>query len=231
MKKTAMIMIAFLLSVLLPHTAVQAAMQKNIILNAGKGKAEIHIQLPDTAVGISTLRLRVKIEGDTDKIDPENPLNFELDPEIQSTFLETRYHAANQTYTIYLSDTSKLTDKTEFRLGTIVPNSVDDSQYSLGITVSEDGLEYVDGTGQLNQEKLDAPVSTGILINQPAENGEDAEGVEKEDEVGNQESKVQTGVFGNAAKTGDKSRIVWYAILLGISLTGAGFSLILRKRR
>lgn len=254
MKKIAMLIFALLLTVL-PAEAVQAAAQKNVILNSDNGKAEIYIELPDTAAQISTLRLRVRIGGDTEKIDQTNPLEFQPDEGIRPTFLETRYHAANQTYSIYLSDTSKLTDKTEFRLGTLTPHSLDGTEYSLTITVEEDGLEYVDGTGQLNQEKTAAPASIGIQVNAPENNGDGSAGDTGNDSSngsGNtggsgedsgtgttsggkndsvQQTNSQTNHAQASVKTGDNSHIFLYVILLVAAGVGIASVLVLRKRK
>lgn len=254
MKKIAMLMLALLLTVL-PAEAVQAAAQKNVILNADNGKAEIYIELPDTAAPISTLRLRVRIGGDTDKIDQTNPLDFQPGDGISPTFLETRYNAADKTYSIYLSDASKLTDKTEFRLGTLTPNSLDGTEYSLSITVEEDGLEYVDGMGQMNQENMAAPASIGIQVNAP-DNSDGGSAGDDGNDSGNgsgvtggngqgdgtgtasggnndnmQQTNHQTDHTQMSAKTGDNSHILLYVIFLGAAAAGIAAVLVLRKRR
>ena len=246
MKKITMLMLALLLMVL-PAEAVQAAAQKNVILNSDDGKAEIYIELPDTAVRVSTLRLRVRIGGDTDKIDQTNPLKFQLDEEISATLLETRYNASAKTYSIYLSDTSKLTDRTEFRLGMLTPNSLDGTEYSLTITVEEDGLEYVDGSGQLNQEKTTA-ATTGLQVNVSQSNGSgstEGEGNGSEDGSGtaggsgegngtvsgDQAGSGQQTNGQESVKTGDSSNLLLYMVLLGVAVAGIVVVLVSRKRK
>lgn len=203
MKKIAMFMLALLLTVL-PAAAVQAAAQKNVILNSDDGKVEIYIELPDTAVQVSTLRLRVRIEGDIDQMDQKNPLIFQLDDEISSTLLETRYNASTKMYSIYLSDTSKLTDKTEFRLGSLTADAPSGTTYSLTITVEEDGLEFVDGTGQLNQEKTAAAVSAGLQVQAPENNGDGSAGDEGNSSGNESGSGVENGTGTNGG-SGDGS--------------------------
>ena len=57
----------------------------------------------------------------------------------------------NGYFTIYISKPSEITDRSVFQLGYIVPNIVNSSSGTLTVTVPEDGLEYVDGTGKLNE--------------------------------------------------------------------------------
>lgn len=248
MKKIAMLMLALVLAVL-PFQAVQAAAQKNVILNSEDGKAEIYIELPDAAGQISSLRFRVRIGGDIEHIDQTNPLKFQLDEGIRSTFLETRYNAGGQTYTIYLSDTSRLTDKTEFRLGMLTPNSLDGAEYSLTLTVEEDGLEYVDRSGQLNQDQIAAPVSAGIQVNAQGSEDDDATGGSGETGDGSGNTVGNGGASGTgmataaenggvsgtgtatAAETGDNSQILGYVVLLGAAGAGVAGVQVLRKRK
>ena len=152
MKRILYAMIAVLSAVLLQQHAVQAAGQETVILTAQQGKAAVEIELPDNSGGVSTLRLRVRIEGDTGYLDPVEPMKFEADAEIDPTLLQTRYQKDTGYFTIYISDTGKITDRSRFVLGYLAPNTTDSRTGSLTISVPEDGLEYVDGTGQLKDE-------------------------------------------------------------------------------
>ena len=110
-------MIAVLSAVLLQQHAVQAAGQETVILTAQQGKAAVEIELPDNSGGVSTLRLRVRIEGDTGYLDPVEPMKFEADAEIDPTLLQTRYQKDTGYFTIYISDTGKITDRSRFCTG------------------------------------------------------------------------------------------------------------------
>ena len=160
MKKIAYFMIAVLFSVLLQQHAVRAAEQETVILTAEQGKAAVQIEIPDQSQGVSTLRLRVSIEGDIRYLDSAEPIIFEAGAGVQSSLLQTRYNAEKGYFTIYLSDTDKITDRSSFVLGYLVPNTADSSTGSLTISVLEDGLEYVDGAGQLKDE---IKVSSSVL--------------------------------------------------------------------
>lgn len=168
MKKITYFIIAVLTAVLLPQAAVKAAEQEAVILTAEEGRAALKIEIPDSSEGISTLRLRVRIEGAAENLDPEEPLKFETAENVQPELQEIRYNAEKGYFTIYLSDRNKITDKSQFTLGYLVPNTTDDTPGSITISVAEDGLEYVDGTGQLH-DKTDIQPSTVVLdINQSA---------------------------------------------------------------
>lgn len=206
MKKIAMLMLAFLLAVL-PQSAVQAAAQKNVILNAAGEEVEIRLLLPDDAGAISTLRLKIEIGGDTDNLDKEKPLNFIVDKDIDPTFEETRYNSNEHTFSIYLSDVTKLTDKTEFNLGTVSPNAIVDSEFELTLTVEVDGLEYVGGNGKMNQEDMPSPVRTGLQVNLASEKpGDDgAGGSEAGSGSGNSDGTTGNNGSGNGSSTGGQT--------------------------
>lgn len=169
-------MIALLFSVLLPQQAARAAEQETVILTAEQGKVAVEIEIPDDSEGVSTLRLRVKIEGDTENLDSVEPIKFVSDENMNMVLLETRYNADKGYFTIYLSDTKKITDKSSFLMGYLVPNVSDSKQGNLTISVEEDGLEYIDGTGRLNDE-INVQSSTVVLnLNQPEGNPEENPG-------------------------------------------------------
>lgn len=177
-------MIALLFAVLLPKHAVLAAEQETVILTAEQGKAAVEIEVPDQSKGVSTLRLRIGIEGDLSCLDPTEPFKFETDEEIQATFLETRYNAEKRYLTIYMSDTEKITDRSSFILGYLVPNTTDSRESSFTLSVLGDGLEYVDRTGKLNDEisiqpstvVLDMNQSSGKPDENPGNSGSDSSG-------------------------------------------------------
>lgn len=166
-------MIALLLAVLLPRQATQAAELETVTLTAEQGKAAVEVEIPDDAEGVSTLRLRVRIEGDLEYLDSTEPVKFVSDENVKSGLLETRYNADKGYFTIYLSDTKKVTDKSRFLMGYLVPNVADGKQGSLMISVMEDGLEYVDGTGQLNEAVNLQPSMAVLDMNQPTGNPEE----------------------------------------------------------
>lgn len=166
MKKLSVFIVTFLIAALLPFTAVRAAELENVVLTAQEGKAKIKLRLPDAAEGVSTLRIRIKVEGDTEKLDQNQPFTLKADKEISSSLLETRFQMEEGYFTIYLSDTSHITEKTDFELGTIIPNSIDDSEYELTISVPETGLEYVDGTGILKDEVSVVSSAVALKVNE-----------------------------------------------------------------
>ena len=166
MKKLSVFIVTFLIAALLPFTAVRAAALENVVLTAHEGKAKIKLRLPDAAEGVSTLRIRIKVEGDTEKLDQNQPFTLKADKEISSSLLETRFQIEEGYFTIYLSDTSHITEKTDFELGTIIPNSIDDSEYELTISVPETGLEYVDGTGILKDEVSVVSSAVALKVNE-----------------------------------------------------------------
>lgn len=166
MKKLSVFIVTFLIAALLPFTAVRAAELENVVLTAQEGKAKIKLRLPDAAEGVSTLRIRIKVEGDTEKLDQNQPFTLKADKEISSSLLETRFQIEEGYFTIYLSDTSHITEKTDFELGTIIPNSIDDSEYELTISVPETGLEYVDGTGILKDEVSVVSSAVALKVNE-----------------------------------------------------------------
>lgn len=166
MKKLSVFIVTFLIAALLPFTAVRAAELENVVLTAHEGKAKIKLRLPDAAEGVSTLRIRIKVEGDTEKLDQNQPFTLKADKEISSSLLETRFQIEEGYFTIYLSDTSHITEKTDFELGTIIPNSIDDSEYELTISVPETGLEYVDGTGILKDEVSVVSSAVALKVNE-----------------------------------------------------------------
>lgn len=166
MKKLSVFIVTFLIAALLPFTAVRAAELENVVLTAQEGKAKIKLRLPDAAEGVSTLRIRIKVEGDTEKLDQNQPFTLKADKEISSSLLETRFQIEEGYFTIYLSDTSHITEKTDFELGTIIPNSIDDSEYELTLSVPETGLEYVDGTGILKDEVSVVSSAVALKVNE-----------------------------------------------------------------
>lgn len=166
MKKLSVFIVTFLIAALLPFTAVRAAELENVVLTAQEGKAKIKLRLPDAAEGVSTLRIRIKVEGDAEKLDQNQPFTLKADKEISSSLLETRFQIEEGYFTIYLSDTSHITEKTDFELGTIIPNSIDDSEYELTISVPETGLEYVDGTGILKDEVSVVSSAVALKVNE-----------------------------------------------------------------
>lgn len=169
MKKISTYIIALLVFALLPPAAVQAAEKENVTLNTADGSAEIQLEIPEASVGISTLKLSVNISGDTDKLDQTQPLSFEAGEDTVYTLLETRYNAAESRFTIYLSHTGSLTDKTFFVLGKLTPNVTVDEAYRIGILIPENGLEYIDGSGVLNEDAVIPASSAEISGNQPEE--------------------------------------------------------------
>lgn len=180
MKKITYFMIAVLFAVLLPQHAVRAAEQETVILTAEQGKAAVRIEIPDSSQGVSTLRLRVSIGGDTKYLDSAEPIKFEAGEEVQSALLQTRYNAEKGYFTIYLSDTDKITDRSSFVLGYLVPNTKDRSSGSLTISVPEDSLEYVGGAGQLKDEIKVSPSVFTLDMNsssgKPEENPGNSDG-------------------------------------------------------
>lgn len=175
MKKLTFTIVAVLIAVLLPQAAVRAAEQEKVILTAEQKKAGIEIEIPDVSEGVSTLRLRVNVEmdGNTNVLNADEPLKFEVDKDIRHSLLETRYNAENGYFTIYISKPSEIIDRSVFQLGYIVPNIVNSSSCTLTVTVPEDGLEYVDGTGQLNEVTGISPSSISLTINQSTEESPD----------------------------------------------------------
>ena len=175
MKKTAFLMIAILFAALLPRHAAQAAEQQKVILNVEQEKAAVEVEIPDDSEGVSTLRLRVRIEGDMERLDSSEPIKFVPGETIEPVLLESRYNSEKGYYTVYLSGAEKITDKSRFLLGYFVPNLTDSKEGRITVSVPENGLEYVDGTGQLN-DAINLQPSTAVLdMNQPAGNPQDNE--------------------------------------------------------
>lgn len=163
-------MIALLFAMLLPRTAaVQAAEQEEkVILTEEDGKAEVEITIPDEAAGVSALRLRIRIEGAIESLDPMDPFIFESDENLQPVFSAVRYRSEEAFFTVYFSGIEKITDKSVFRLGSFVPNITDSTPGSVLISVPENGLEYADAEGRLHED-VTIPASSAVLnINQPA---------------------------------------------------------------
>lgn len=169
MKKLSIYIMALLFIALLPGAAVQAAEKESVTINTADGSAEIQVEIPDSSVGVSTLKLSVNISGDTDKLDQDRPLSFEAGEETEYTLLETRYNAAESRFTIYLSHTGSMTDKTFFVLGKLTPNIISNEAYRIGISIPENGLEYIDGSGVLKEDSVIPESSAEISGNQPEE--------------------------------------------------------------
>ncbi len=165
MKRIAAFIIMLLTAVLLPHTAVRAAEQENVVLTAEKENVKIELRLPDSSEGVSTLRLRMKVEGETAKLNQNEPFTFQAGEDISSRLLETRFQAGTGYLTIYISNTGKITDKAYFELGTIAPNSIDDSEYELRFSIPDNGMELVDETGTLNDEIEIVSSAAAVKVN------------------------------------------------------------------
>lgn len=262
MKKLTFTIVAVLIAVLLPQAAVRAAEQEKVILTAEQEKAGIEIEIPDASEGVSTLRLRVNVEmdGNTDAFNADEPLKFEVDENIQYSLLETRYNAEKGYFTIYISQPSQITDRSVFQLGYIVPNTVNSSSCTLTVTVPEDGLEYVDGTGQLNEVTGISPSSISLTINQSTEENPDGSTDGTTDGSGNGDNEgsangntsgtsngsgsdpAKGSASGNstdnsnenirtAVKTGDDSGILLFFIMGGLSAAVIGVFVIKRLRK
>lgn len=255
MKKIAFTIIAVLFTVLLPQAAVQAAEQEKVILTAEQEKAGIEIEIPDEAEGVSTLRLRlhVQIEGGMDSLDPNQPIKFEVNENIQHALLETRYHAEKGYLTIYISNPAKITDRSMFDLGYLVPNTVNNTACTVTVSVPSDGLEYVDGTGQLNEKTDISSSSITLMVNQSAGETEEKPG----DTTGEATDGTNNGATGDlelnpgegtnsghaannshsngegsvAAKTGDESRIALFCVIAVVSAAMVIGLLIRRVRK
>lgn len=196
MKRITYFIIAILTAVLLPQTAVQAAEQETVTLTAEEGKAALEIEIPDSSEGISTLRLRVRIEGAVGSLDPDEPLKFEVGEDVQAELQETRYNAEKGYFTIYLSGAKRMTDKSLFTAGHLVPNIMDNTPGNITIYVAEDGLEYVDGTGQLNDKTDIQPSNIVLGINQSAGKPEENPGNSGNGATGEQEGGSNDGSAG-----------------------------------
>lgn len=200
MRKIIYVMIVVLFAVLLPKHAVQAAEQEAVILTAEQGMAAVQIEIPDPSQGVSTLRLRVTVEGDIGYVDSTEPILFELNEEVKATLLETRYNAEQGYVTIYISDPDKITDRSSFILGYLLPNTTGSSSGSLTISVQEDGLEYVDGTGQLNDEIKVSPsevmLDTNASSGKPEENPGNSDDELTEESGGEADSGSEDGAAG-----------------------------------
>lgn len=259
MRKLSIAMIVLLFALLLPYRAAQAAGQEEVVLSTVDGKAVVDIVLPDAGDGVTTLKLSIKITGETEKTDSENPLRFDAEEGIGGTLTETRYQAEKDLFTIYLSDTSEITDKTSFRLGYLVPNSVDNTAYSLELSVPENGLSYVDGTGVLKADAVLPSPTVELRVNQmeeipeetPEETPEDTPEDTPEEVPGetsdisdsgqntqtdrndlsgkNTEEEAVTGQ--KALETGDDTKILLYIVLLGGTIAGTAALLRSRYRR
>lgn len=158
---------ALLMIMLLPMQHVQAASQKSIILTSENNKVDITLQLPSTVEKVTTLSLRMRLEGDVDQLDTKGPITLQLDSAIKADYIDTRYDSTNHTYTIYLSDPTMIIDKNDFHLGTIELHTNTDATQSFTITIAEDGLSYVDGNENLDQEAMTASLSTQLVVNAP----------------------------------------------------------------
>lgn len=199
MKRITYLTIALLFAMLLPQYAVLAAEKETVILTAEKEKAAVEIEIPDNSEGVSTLRLRVRIEGDTEYLDSAEPVKFVSGENLNPMLLETRYNADKGYFTIYLSDTKKITDKSLFLMGYLVPNVSVGKQGSLTISVEEDGLEYVAGTGRLNDE-INVQSSTIVLnLDQAGENSEDNPGNSDGGSTGSDSDGLENDTTGGAS--------------------------------
>ena len=184
MKRLSAFIITLLIAALLPWTAVQAAEEENVVLTGEDGKVKIELRLPDDSQEVSTLKLRLKVTGNTDKLDQSEPFTFKADGDITSSrLLETRFQIQAETvyFTIYISNTGKITDKSDFELGTIIPNSIDDSEYELRFSVSEDGLEFVDESGTVEEPAEIVPSPVAVKVNAVEETPDDNTGGEPDD--------------------------------------------------
>ena len=176
MKRLSAFIITLLIAALLPWTAVQAAEEENVVLTGEDGKVTIELRLPDESPDVSPLKLRLKVTGNTDKLDQSEPFTFKADGDITSSrLLETRFQIQAETvyFTIYISNTGKITDKSEFELGTIIPNSIDDSEYELRFSVSEGGLEFVDESGIVEEPAGIVPSPVAVKVNAGEETTDD----------------------------------------------------------
>lgn len=248
MKKLSIYIMALLFIALLPGAAVRAAEKENVTINTADGSAEIQVEIPDSSVGVSTLKISVNISGDTDRLDQTQPLLFEAGEDIVYTLLETRYNAAESRFTIYLSHTGSMTDKTFFALGKLTPNIISNEACRIGISIPENGLEYIDGSGVLKEDSVIPASSAEISGNQPVEipdeTPEETPG-ESEAEDGNhtdQEGQANSGSDADnaekteqkAVKTGDSDNILPFVIFTGagiIGLAAVSGIMILRKRK
>lgn len=240
--------IMVMIAALLPWTAAQAAGQENVMLTAEKDKVKLEVQLPDDSQGVSTLRLRLKVQGDTAKLNQDEPFTFKAAGDISSSLLETRFQENTGYLTIYISDTDKVTDKTYFELGTIIPNSVDDSEYELTFSIPEDGLEFVDETGTLNEEIKIVSSAVGLKVNAAEKNPDTEQG--GDDDTSNTESDKKPSETlpdsedGNntsseesqgqiaqrlSALTGDYGNLLICLVLIGIGAAGIAAVVVLKK--
>lgn len=259
MKRLSAFIITFLIVALLPWTAVQAAEQENVVLTGEDGKVKIELRLPDDSQEVSTLKLRLKVTGNTDKLDQSEPFTFEAGGDIASSrLLETRLQIQEETvyFTIYISNTGKITDKSDFELGTIIPNSIDDSEYELRFSVSEGGLKFVDESGIVEEpaEIVSSPVAVKVnAVEETPDDNTDGEPDDGKDDTSDDTSDDASGdTSGNtsdtgsdkkpegtpsgsaggqnqAVDTGDHSNILLYLVLAGISAAGIGAGVVLRK--
>ena len=260
MKRLASFIIMFLIVALLPWTAVQAAEQENVVLTGEDGKVKIELRLPDDSQEVSTLKLRLKVTGNTDKLDQSEPFTFKAGGDITSSrLLETRFQIQAETvyFTIYISNTGKITDKSEFELGTIIPNSIDDSEYELRFSVSEGGLKFVDESGIVEEpaEIVSSPVAVKVnAVEETPDDNTDGEPDDGKDDTSDDTSDDASGdTSGNtsdtgsdkkpegtpsgsaggpnqAVDTGDHSNILLYLVLAGISTAGIGAGVVLRRK-
>lgn len=195
-KRIKYFIIALLSAVLLPQPAVKAAEQETVLLTEEDGKAALEIEIPDRSEGVTTLRLRVRIEGGAENLDPEEPLRFETGENVQPELMETRYDAEKGYFTVYLSGADKITDKSLFTAGYFVPNAKDSAPGSITISVPEDGLQYVDGTGKLNDETDIQPSAIVLTVNQSAGGPEEDPGGTDSGEAGGADDGSAGGVTG-----------------------------------
>lgn len=187
MKRLASFIITLLIAALLPWTAVQAAEQENVVLTGEDGKVKIELRLPDDSQEVSTLKLRLKVTGNTDKLDQSEPFAFKAGEDITSSrLLETRFQIQEETvyFTIYISNTGKITDKSDFELGTIIPNSIDDSEYELRFSVSEGGLEFVDESGTVEEPAGSVSSPVAVKVNAVSETPDDNTDEKPDDNTG-----------------------------------------------
>lgn len=242
MKKIAIVMFALVCTLLLAPQSIHAAAQKNVELNSEDEKTEVWVQLPDSTAEVTTLKLRVHFTGDISQLDAENPLNFELDEMLQPTYTDVRYHAEKSTYTIYLSDFTRISNQTEFRLGSFSANTSRDASYTLTFTVETDGFTYVDGTGNLHEEKMATPVSTTMEVVHPAtDNGNDS-GNGSEGSTPSNPDNSTTETDGNQTEapsqdtessvgTGIQNSKGSYALILITGIIGAGTIFTIRRQK
>ena len=245
MKKIAIVMFALACTLLLAPQSVHAAAQKNVVLKSEDEKTEIWVQLPDSTAEVTTLKLRVHFTGDISQLDADNPLHFELDEMLQPTYTDVRYHAEKSTYTIYLSDFARVSDQTEFRIGSFSANQSAEASYTLTFTVETDGFAYVDGTGNLHEEKMAAPVSTTMEVIHPTtdtdnDNDNNSAGGAEENtpstpgsttETDGNQTEAPSQDVESSVETGIQNSNGSYAMILVTGIIGAGTVFTIRRQK